>query len=338
MAILKEPMAVTIKQIAELAGVAPTTVSLVLKDSHKVGIETKQRVLRIVEEMDYYPNHSGKLLKQGRADAVAFLSSYFQNLYKMDLVTGIERAVVGTRYQLREFFAEDAVQEAKVKEILYGKMADAVIALGYLARPEFLRKLKAARKPLVLLEDVVPGYAGVTFDNRAAAYQAVEHFVRSGRKRIAVSLGLNVYKGHRFMDDRLRGYKEALSDLGIEHSEIIELPDYTIESGKSIYDQIIAGGRKPDALFCASGDITAAAFMQEALKHGMRIPEDIAVMGFDDSIIAKTTTLGLTSIRQPAYEMGQMALRIAVSMIEGDAEAFEKIVEFPPEIIFREST
>lgn len=330
-------MAVTIKQIAELAGVAPTTVSLVLKDSRKVGDETKRRVLRIVEEMDYYPNHSGKLLKQGRADAVAFLSSYFQNLYKMDLVTGIEKAVVGTRYQLREFYAESDVHSAKVKEILYGKMADAVIALGFLARPEFLEKLKAGRKPLVLVEDVAPGFAGVTFDNKAAARAAIEHFVKTGRRRIAVSLGVTAYRGHRFMDDRLSGYREALREFGLDYEDVIEIPDYSLESGASIYSRIVEGGRKPDALFCASGDITAAAFMKEAIMRGMRVPDDIAVMGFDDSIIARTTTLGLTSIRQPAYEMGQAALRLAVGMIEGDLGAYERIVEFPPQLIVRES-
>ncbi len=331
-------MAVTIKQIAEIAGVAPTTVSLVLRDSRKVGTETKRRVLRIIEEMDYYPNHSGKLLKQGRTDAVAFLSAFFQNLYKMDLVTGVERAILGTPYQLREFHADQAGLEAKAKEILYGKMSDAVIALGYVARAEFLEKLKAARKPLVLVEDVVPGYAGVTFDNRGAARTAVRHLADAGRRKIALALGVTAFKGHRFADDRLAGYREALKELGLGYSLVIDLPEYTLESGKSIYARIAEGGERPDAVFCASGDVTAAGFMKEAIKRGMRVPDDVAVMGFDDSIIAQTTTLGLTSIRQPAYEIGQAALRLALSMVDGDEEAYGKIVEFPPELIVREST
>jgi LacI family transcriptional regulator len=330
-------MAVTIKQIAELAGVAPTTVSLVLKDSRKVGADTKRKVLRIIEEMDYYPNHSGKLLKQGRTDAVAVISSYFQNLFKMELVNGIEREIVGTKFQLRQFYSETGAEEAKIKEVLYGMMADAVIAMGYIAKPEFLDKMRKTHKPVVLVEDIVPGYAGVTFDNCEAGYKAVEHFVRSGRRRIAISLAMKAYMGHCFVDDRLRGYMSALRDLGIEYSEIIELPDYTLDSGRVIYERITERANPPDAVFCASGDITAAAFMREAMSHGMRVPEDIAVMGIDNSIVAQTTTLGLTTIRQPIFEMGRAAFTLAQSMIDGDEAAYSKVVEFKPEIIVRDS-
>jgi LacI family transcriptional regulator len=330
-------MAVTIKEIAELAGVAPTTVSLVLRDSRKVGQETKKRVLRIVEEMDYYPNHSGKLLKQGRTDAVAVLSSYFQNIFKMEFVGGVERAIHGTKYQLRQYYAESGDEAAKCKEILYGKMADAVIAMSVLAPPAFLAKMKAARKPLVLVEDVVEGYAGVSFDNYAAAYEAVRFLAGRGRRRIAISLAMKAYMGHCFVDERLRGYIAASRDLGLDYSEIIEIPGYNLEGGRLILERIMENGRLPDALFCASGDLTAAVFLKEARARGLRVPEDMAVVGFDDSIIAQTTTLGLTTIRQPVTEMGEAALNLALALIEGDADSYSKRVIFPPEIVVRES-
>jgi LacI family transcriptional regulator len=331
-------MAITLKKIAELAGVAPTTVSLVIKDSKKVGAETKRRVLRIIEEMDYYPNHSGKLLKQGRTDAVAVISSYFQNIYKMEFVNGVEQAIHGTKYQLRQYYADLGHETDKAKEILYGMMADAVIALSVLAPAAFMEKMRAARKPLVLVEDVVPGHAGVTFDNYGASYEAVKYFAERGRKRIAISLAMKAYLGHCFVDQRLKGYFAALRDLDLEYSEIIELPGYTLGSGQIIYDRVKAMDRPPDALFCASGDLTAASFMKVALAGGMKIPGDIAVMGFDDSIIAQSTTLGLSTIRQPIVEMGQAALNLAVAMIEGEAEAYSRIIEFKPTIIEREST
>jgi LacI family transcriptional regulator len=330
-------MGVTIKQIAELAGVAPTTVSLVLRDSKKVGQETKQKVLRIIEEMDYYPNHSGKLLKQGRSDAVAVVSSFFQNIFKMEFMAGVEKVTHDRQLQLRQFYAESGHEPEKCKEILYGKMADSAIAMSTLAHPEILRKLKAARKPLVLVEDVVEGYPGVRFDNYGAAYEAVRYLAGKGRRRIAISLALKTYMGHCFVDERLRGYVAALRDLGLDYSEIVELPAYDLAGGRLMFDRIAGKSERPDALFCASGDITAAAFLKEARRTGMRVPDDIAVLGFDDSIIAQTTTLGLSTIRQPASAMGEAAVKLALSLVEGDEEAWTRIITFAPEIIVRES-
>jgi Transcriptional regulators len=330
-------MAVTIKQIAELAGVAPTTVSLVLRDSKKVGTETKKKVLRIIEEMDYYPNHSGKLLKQGRSDAIAVVSSYFQTIFKMEFVGGVERGIFGTCYSLRQFYAQDNGEPEKCKEILYGQMADAVITVSAIMPSDFLAKMRSAGKPIVLAEDVVEGYAGVRFDNYTASYEAVRYLASKGRRRIAISLGLNVYMGHCFVDERLKGYLAALRDLGLDYSEIINLPNYELGSGKLILDRITDKGSMPDALFCASGDLTAAAFLKEARLRGLAVPDDIAVMGFDDSIIAKTTTLGLTTVRQPVGEMGQAAFELAQSMLAGDESAQTKIVTIPYEIIVRES-
>jgi LacI family transcriptional regulator len=330
-------MGVTIKQIAELAGVAPTTVSLVLRDSKKVGQETKRKVLRIIEEMEYYPNHSGKLLKQGRSDAVAVVSSYFQNIFKMEFMGGVERAIRDTKLQLRQFYAESGLETAKCKEILYGKMADAAMALTTIADPAFLQKMKAARKPLVLVEDVVEGFPGVRFDNYGCAYEAVRYLAGKGRRRISISLAMKTYMGHCFVDERLRGYIAALRDLGLAYTDIIELPAYDLDSGRLMVERVLGRGEPPDAIFCASGDLTAAAFLKEARLRGVRVPDDIAVLGCDDSIIAHTTTLGLSTIRQPAQAMGEAALKLALALIEDDSEAWSRIVTFPPEIVVRDS-
>ncbi len=330
-------MGVTIKQIAKLAGVAPTTVSLVLRDSKKVGQETKRRVLGIIEEMDYYPNHSGKLLKQGRSDAIAVVSSYFQNIFKMEFMGGVERAIRDTGLQLRQLYAESGQEPAKCKEILYGKMADAAMALSAIADPGFLRKMRDARKPLVLVEDVVEGFPGVRFDNYACAYEAVRYLALKGRRRISISLSMKTYMGHCFVDERLRGYIAALRDIGLAYTDIIELPGYNLESGRFMVDRVMGMSSPPDAIFCASGDLTAAAFLKEARISGLRVPDDIAVLGCDDSIIAHTTTLGLSTIKQPAQAMGEAALKLALSLIEGDDEAWSRVITFPPELIIRES-
>lgn len=332
-------MAVTIKQIAEMAGVGPTTVTLVLNDSPKISAETKKRVLRVVEKMDYVPNYTGKLLKQGHTNAVAILSSYFQNIFMMEFVDGMEKAVFGTRYQLRRFYSENGKQAEKVREILYGKMADAVIGMSFRPDQTLLAKLRRAKQPLILIEDTVQGHSGIAFDNYAAGSMVVDYFASRGRRRIAIVVGIPVYRGHSFADDRLSGYRAGLAKAGLEYEAIIDVSDYKIENGQAVVHQFMEMNPRPDALFFASGDLTAAGFMKGVFALGVRIPEDVAVMGFDDSIIAHVTTPGLSSVRQPIVEMGHVAFELAAVCIEGkDKDAFSRIITFQPEIIERESS
>jgi len=332
-------MAVTIKQIAELAGVGPTTVTLVLNDSPKISAETKSRVLRVIEEMDYVPNHTGKLLKQGRTDAVAVLSSYFQNIFMMEFVDGLERAIVGTSYQLRRFYSEKGKQAEKAREILYGGMADAVVSMSFRPDEALLSKVRKAKQPLVLVEDVVQGHSGITFDNFEAGRMVVDYFVSKGRRRIAIVVGATEYAGHSFSDDRLAGYRAALVPAGLEYEAVIDLPDYNIEDGRAVIHRFLEMNPRPDALFFASGDLTAAGFLQTAKAAGVRIPDDVAVIGFDDSIIARSTTLGLSSVHQPILEMGRAAFELASACIGGeDSDAFTRIITFQPAITERESS
>jgi LacI family transcriptional regulator len=330
-------MAVTIKQIAELAGVAPTTVSLVLRDSSKIGYETKKRVLKIIEEMDYYPNHSGKLLKLGRTNSLAVLSSYFQNIFKMEFVNGVEQAIFGSEWQLRLFYSKAGQELEKCKEILFGQMADLVIALSVLPDIAFLEKMKAAGKPIILIEDVVEGFAGVAFDNRAASKAAVAHLLRTGRRKVAICLGLSVYKGHCFVEDRYLGYLDALKEAGVDWSRLIELKEYSLDAGREVLSRLGTGDERPDALFFASGDITAAGFLQAAKARGLSVPADIAVMGFDDSIIAQSSSAGLSTVRQPVLKMGRAAYDLALSILSGESGADSRIVRFQPELVIRET-
>lgn len=332
-------MAVTIKQIAELAGVGPTTVTLVLNNSPKISPETKARVMRVIEEMDYVPNYTGKLLKSGRTDAVAVLSSYFQNIFMMEFVDGIERAIVGTQFQLRRFYSEKGKQGEKAREILYGGMADAVISMSFRPEETLLAKMRKAKQPLILVEDTVSGHAGIAYDNFAAGKMVVDYFASRGRRRIAIVVGATTYGGHTFSDDRLAGYRAALAPAGLDYEAVIDLPDYNIEDGRAVVERYLSMSPRPDALFFASGDLTAAGFLQAAIAVGVRVPDDVAVMGFDDSIIARATTLGLSSVRQPILEMGRAAFDLAARCVAGDdPDDFTRIVTFQPTITEREST
>ena len=333
-------MSVTMKQIAAIAGVTPTTISLVMNDSHKVSQKTKERIRKLMEEMDYYPDISGRNLKQGKTNSIAVLSSFFHGIFKMEFVNGVESAIIDTPYRLNQFYTQPGDETKKYKEILLGKMADAVITMSLKSDPVFLHKMRSKNKHIVLVEDVIDGFPGVKFDNFRAAYMATEYLIKSGRKKIAFSIAaLKAFSGHQNVDERILGYKKALKDYGLNFDKnlFVELNTYSIETGRRIFSVLKANKTRYDSVFCASGDTTAAGFMKEAAANKVNVPGDVAVIGFDDSIIASATTPGLTTIRQPASQMGQAACRLAMSLIEQKGVDNNRIIVFNPELIKRES-
>lgn len=333
-------MSVTIKQIAKMSNVAPATVSLVLQDSPKVSKKTKERVLKIIDEMDYYPNNSGRLLKQGHTNNIAVLSSYFHGIFKMELVNGVESAIFNTHYRLSQFYAETGKEPEKCKEILLGKMADVAMVICMNPEPRFMQKMRASGKHIILVEDTLNGFPGVRFDNYEGAFMAVKYLASTGRKKIGISVS-NPQKNlsHSFVDDRMEGYKTALKEAGLPfcRENILVTPTYTYEVGIETYRRYKESGVKLDAIFFASGDLCAAAFLKEAQKDGIIIPDDIAIVGFDNSIIAAVTSPGLTTIRQPAGDMGKKACEMAVSLLSGSDQFKDQIITFKPELIKRES-
>lgn len=331
-------MAITLKKIAELAGVTPTAVSLALRDSKKISKKTKEKIFKIMKEYDYFPNLSGKNLRQGKTNTIALLSSFFHGLFKMDFTYGIESVIINSQYKFNQYYANAGEEIIKCKEILFGKIADIVITLSVIPNLDLLHKIRAAEKHIILVEDTLEGFPGIAFNNYKAAYNATEYLIKKGRKKIAFSIAdLKIFSGHNNVDERVRGYKDALKHYGITfHNELfIELPTYSFEIGKTIYDKL--KGKNYDALFCASGDLTAAGFLKQAIKNSIKIPDDIALIGFDDSIIASITTPALTTIKQPAFEMGKAACNLAISLLENKVEVKNKIITFEPELVIRES-
>jgi DNA-binding LacI/PurR family transcriptional regulator len=333
-------MSVTMKQLAAIAGVTATTISLVLKDSPKVGQKTKDRIKKLMDKMDYYPDISGRNLKQGKTNTIAVLSSFFHGIFKMEFVNGVESVIINTPYRLNQFYTKTSGQEGKYKEILYGKLADAVISLSLNPEPAFLRKMNASQKHIVLVEDTAIGFPGVMFDNFTGAYTATEYLIKNGRKKIAFSIAdLKLFGMHHNTRERVRGYKKALKDYGMEFNKnlFVEIERYDMETGRQIYTRLKSNRAKYDAVFCASGDLTAAGFLKEAFINKTKVPEDVAVIGYDDSIIASATSPGLTTIRQPAFQMGQAACQLAISLIEQKNVDNNRIITFNPELIKRES-
>jgi len=330
-------MRVTIKDIAKKVGVTPATVSMVINNSPKISQETKEKVLKAIREMNYHPNYIGRSLVKGETNNIAVVASFFASLFALESVRGIEINLRKTPYNLILYSTKgmDENEEDLLRRILYERRADGVIIISLKAKKELMEEFRKENVAAVFIEEIVEDFPTVKFNNIKAAYIATEHLIKNKRKNIGLIVG---NKGLN-AEERLRGYKEALSHYNIDFDKdkVVEIVDYSFEDGEKALNTLMGKNKKIDAVFCAAGDITAIGFMDAAKDKGIIIPDDIAIIGFDDIYLANLTTPGLTTIRQPITKMGMQAFDLLLDVIKGKEEDGKKIISFEPELIIRES-
>ncbi len=331
-------MRVTIKDIAKKVGVTPATVSMVINNSQKISQATKDRVLKAIKEMNYHPNYIGRSLVKGKTNNIAVVASFFASLFALESVRGIELNLRKKPYNLILYSTKgmDENEEDLLKRILYEKRADGLIIISLKAKKELMEEFKKESVAVVFIEELIEDFPTVKFNNIKAAFLATEHFIKNKRKNIGLIIG---NKGMN-AEERLHGYKEALSHYGLEFKQemIHTVIDYSFEDGEKALNSLLEKNKKLDAVFCAAGDITAIGFMDAAKEKGINIPGDIGIIGFDDVYLANLSTPSLTTIRQPIAKMGMQAFDLLMEVIEGKEESEKKIISFEPELIIREST
>jgi LacI family transcriptional regulator len=237
---------------------------------------------------------------------------------------------------------ETKIMNEIFNKILYGREVSAIVALAMNPDPGILIKYKQAGIPLILIENLMKNAYSVNTDNRKGGFMAAEYLIKKGKKRIGLICGglkAGSKAGFSYAAvERKAGFDEALEQSGIKPGgQYLELvTDYTIAEGMEIFDRFVEKGAKPDAVFCASGDMTAVGVMEGAKKHGMSIPDDLSVIGFDDSSYSAFFNPPLTTVRQPIEKLGAEVFNTAVAAIEGKLKSFKHIV-IEPELIIRKS-
>jgi LacI family transcriptional regulator len=308
-------MRVTIKDIAKRVGVTPATVSMVINSSPKISQKTKERVMQAIKEMNYHPNYIGRSLVKGKTNNIGVVASFFASLFALESVRGIEQNLRKTPYNLILYSTRGIEENEKdlMRRIFYERRADGLIIISLKCDKEILDEFKKEGLPVVFIEEIMEGSPTVKFNNVKGAYLATEHLIEKGKKNIAIAIGdkgLNA-------EERLKGYKEALGKHGMPFK--LDRQD------------------KIDGVFCGAGDITAIGIMDAAKSAGIKIPEEIGIIGYDDIYISNLTTPSLTTIRQPIAQMGMRSFDLLMDMIEGKAGSESKIISFEPELIVRES-
>lgn len=326
----------TIRDIATVAGVSRGTVSRVLNGGHWVSPEARTAVEEAIRSTGYTANHAARSLATGRANSLAFLLTEPQHLLFNDptfalLLRGAAEALAQRSMTLVLLVAGTAAERATIEHYVRAGHVDGVMLISSHEADPLLESLVEAGVPVVSC-GVPLGHAvdvpAVTIDEVASARTMVRHLRGRGHEHIAMIAGPEDTPGGRF---RLVGFREEMGAAFDNH--LVARGDYSMESGAEAMRQLLATGRPIDAVFAAS-DLMAAGAVTVLRKQGLRVPDDIAVAGFDDSGLAATHDPPLTTMRQPWDRISHGMVTLLLDVING---AERDTVVLPTEIVVRAS-
>jgi LacI family transcriptional regulator len=328
----------TIRQIAKLAGVSRSTVSRVINDHPNVSPETREQVLQVVAETGFHPDPVARSLSSRRADIIGLviplaIQSLFEDPFFPRLMQGISQGCNSHGYTLALFLLHSREEEAKIyARISRRQLLDGVIVTSTPAGDPLIPQLAANRIPFVMHgrhEDSRVSFIDV--DNATGAYTAVTHLIRLGRRRIGCITGPSVSLA---AEDRKKGYLKALLERRVPIDEgLIVRGDFTETSSYEAMQRLLR--QAPDAVFVAS-DSMALGVLRALREAGKRVPDDVAVVGFDDLPQATTADPPLTTVRQPIQRAGALAVEMLIDILENGADPPRRII-LPTELVIRDS-
>jgi DNA-binding LacI/PurR family transcriptional regulator len=329
----------TLEQVAALAGVSRATVSRVVNGSSKVSPAVRAQVERAVAKLGYVPNRAARSLVTRRADSVALVVSepharFFSEPFFAGMVRGVSAALAETGVQLQLLIAHDVGDRGRLERYVVGGHVDGVLLASLHGDDPLPGTLERAGVPAVLVGR--PAGSGpasyVDADNRGGARKAVDHLARRGRRRIATITGP---QDMGVGQDRLDGYRDGLAAAGLAGDDLVEAGDFTEEGGAAAMGRLLARPGLPvDAVFAAS-DLMAAGALRALRVAGRRVPDDVAVVGFEDSAVARYVQPSLTTVRQPIEEMGRQATRLLLAKVAGETGGLHLILDV--ELVVRAS-
>jgi DNA-binding LacI/PurR family transcriptional regulator len=320
-------MRVSIKDIAKAAGVSHPTVSRALSDSPLISEETKVRIQRLAQEMGYSPNALARGLVTRQTYSVGMVVTTIADPFVAEVVQGIEATAHDHGYTVILCNSESTPErEIASVEMLRSKRVDGVIVTASRVGALYLEYLELIGGPIVLINNHNEESGRYTFsvsvDNRHGGRLAAGHLVQLGHRRIAYVAGP---ANHSSDLDRLAGYRQALAEGGIEPDPALVVPgNGRPDGGEEALQAILALDPRPTAVFCYN-DMTAIGLIHAARQAGLAIPQDVAVVGFDDILFAAYLYPPLTTIAQPKVEMGQQAMHMMLALITASEDSEEDL-------------
>lgn len=331
---------ITIKEIAERAGVSKATVSRVLNNTKPVSEEVRQKVLEVIEDTNFVPSALGRSLSLKKSHLIGVVIPDMANPVFSRIIAGMEPYIRDKNYSLlitaTDFNIEIGIKHIK---ILNDKSVDGLIFLAGMMNDALVDTLKAFKKPVVVIGSDMCGedFPVIEIDNRRAAYDATQYLLNLGHKKIGMIRGPigDRYAGR----ERYKGFKKALEESKLFNETFVVEGNYSFDHGYNGMLALLTRNSFPTAVFCAN-DLMAIGAIKCALDNGLSVPEQISIMGFDDVEIAQMYNPTLSTIRQPFEEKGLLAIEKLINRIESKDNDSKHMasVTLPYELVIRKST
>lgn len=330
----------TIKDVAKRAGVSVATVSRVLNGTETVREQTRKQVEEAIEALQYSPNGLGRNLRRLETKKILVVLSTISNQFHSRVVRGIEDRAMEEGYDVLIGTTRDRLETLlRYFEMIQTRQVDGAIFMStHFTRPEEMEFVNQDY-PIVCACEPLPDshvpYVGI--DDEQAARDAVQYLISCGYRRIAlISAGEFLKETYGSSSLREQGYRQMMAENGLEiPEEYIIREGLSYNSGKRAAARLLAMDPPPEAVFAGS-DAAAIGLIRELHTRGLRVPEDMAVLGFDNTAMSEVTFPSVTTVAQPQYHIGQKAMDLLLQRIRG--EAGEERVLLKHEIIPREST
>ncbi|WP_308635167.1 LacI family DNA-binding transcriptional regulator [Paenibacillus silvisoli] len=323
-------MSATIKDVAKLAGVAVSTVSYALNNSTKISEETKRKVLKAAEELSFRPSGAARNLKKRKSETIGLFLNDLGGPFYSQVIEGVQEVVAANGYNLIVCSTYGG-ENSSAHRFLREQFVDGAIIMGTAINDSLILQNASASFPIVVLDRELRGdyVHNVHITNEQGAYDAVTHLIKLGRRKIEFLSGPNLA-----FDNSLRyeGYKRALMEHDVPVPGKISMYGRYVEAGGyQAMKLMIASNQVPDAIFAANDEMAIGA-IRALHESGIRVPEDVAIVGFDNINISPIIRPALTTISHSKYEMGAIATQLVFN-----ARKHENEIVLPTQLIVRQS-
>ncbi|SDX55947.1 LacI family DNA-binding transcriptional regulator [Paenibacillus sp. CF384] len=326
-------MKVSIFDVAKKSGLSVVTVSRVLNNSSSVRQNNREKVLQAMKELDYHPNASARSLARGKTGIIGLMLTTLHDSFLDAVVKEINDRLAEHGYFLA-LSISNGYEDTFHRSLFQEDRVDGVILLSPVDEDEYVMELKKKKIPFIMIDNSQrnPSVTSIIVDNFKGGYEATKHLIDLGHTEIAHIAGPDSFLSSR---ERERGFRFALEEAGLQPYGM-ERGGFEIPTGYRIAKQWIDEGSLPSAIF-ASDDYIAVGVLNACMTSGIRIPEDVSLVGFDDQILASEFHPRLTTVRQPSDRIGHAAVELLLNVINEPAKR-SVTMQIEPELIVREST
>ncbi|GGP11130.1 LacI family DNA-binding transcriptional regulator [Oceanobacillus neutriphilus] len=325
----------TIQEVAKYAGVSVATVSRVINTPDKVKKQTLFKVQNAIRELNYEPSVLGRSLRTSRSGLLLVLLPSVSNPFYAQIINGIQDKAIASGYNILLCETDsDPDREVIFFNMIKNKLADGIISMDPTVNKESLIEL-SNKYPIVQCSEYAKDntLSYVTIDSKRAAYQAVKHLIKLGHKKIGL---INFDKKFLYASERYSGYEKALKefDLKVKDEWIYNTKYLNFESGQQAMRVLLNQTDRPTAVFAVS-DVLAVGALKELHINQLKVPEEMALFGFDNIEISNVVYPPLTTVAQPMYDLGAISAQMLMSKIKGE-EVESRVLDH--QLIIRETT